>query len=192
MSRSPISSLQIFENFYQEDESVALFQRLQKEQSWPSNRYHFQGRDFVLPRLQTWHADEGVEYSYSNNLLDTRPWTPLLLEIRDKVEGFIHHSFNAVLVNLYRTGDDYVGWHADDEPELGDQPLIASLTLGATREFAYRHKKSRERGRVMLKSGTLLVMQPAFQHDWYHSVPVDETVVDGRINLTFRSVLKLN
>jgi alkylated DNA repair dioxygenase AlkB len=186
---TPCSELELFEEFYDEPESERLYQRLLHEQNWPDNRYVVAGRQFTLPRLQTWHADPGISYSYSNNLLQTRPWTPLLLEIRTKVESFLKFSFNSVLVNLYRNGCDYVGWHADNETELGEQPFIASLTFGAVRQFEFRHKKSSQHGRVLLRSGTLLVMQPDFQHHWLHSLPIDNNVTEGRINLTFRRVI---
>jgi alkylated DNA repair dioxygenase AlkB len=182
-------ALEVIEDFFDAAECERIYRRLLHEQDWPDNRYIVAGRQFILPRLQTWHADPGIRYSYSNNLLQTRAWTPLLSEIRVQVESFLNFSFNSVLVNLYRNGDDYVGWHSDNEPELGEQPFIASLTFGAERQFAFRHKKSSEHGRVSLRSGTLLVMQPAFQHHWLHSVPIDQNVTEGRINLTFRKVI---
>lgn len=181
--------LEAFERFYDNAASEQLFLRLQQEQDWPDNRYVVAGRQFVLPRLQTWHADPGIRYSYSNNLLETRPWTPLLTEIRAKIERFLNYRFNSVLVNLYRDGNDYVGWHADDELELGEQPLIASLSLGAARPLAFRHKTSMSLGQLLLPSGCLLVMQPNFQRDWLHSVPLDPNLALGRINLTFRKVV---
>lgn len=186
---TPCPELELFEEFYDEPESERLYRRLLHEQNWPDNRYVVAGRQFILPRLQTWHADPGIRYSYSNNLLQTRPWTHLLFEIRTKVESFLKFSFNSVLVNLYRNGCDYVGWHADNETELGQQPFIASLTFGAERQFEFRHKKSSQHDRVLLRSGTLLVMQPDFQHHWLHSLPIDNNVTEGRINLTFRRVI---
>ncbi len=179
-------------DFYDATECERIYSRLLNEQNWPDNRYIVAGRQFTLPRLQTWHADPGIRYSYSNNLLQTRPWTPLLSDIRAKVESFLNYSFNSVLVNLYRNGSDYVGWHADNELELGEQPMIASLTFGAERHFAFRHKKSSEAGQLLLRSGSLLIMQPSFQHYWLHSVPIDTTVTQGRINLTFRKVVPVN
>ncbi|MGZ5026524.1 MAG: alpha-ketoglutarate-dependent dioxygenase AlkB family protein [Methylobacter sp.] len=143
-------------------------------------------------RLQTWHADPGIRYSYSNNLLQTRPWTPLLSEIRARIEARLNYVFNSVLVNQYRNGNDSFGWHSDNEPELGEQPFIASLTFGAEDQFEFRHKKSSEHGRVLLRSGTLLIMQPNFQHHWLHSVSLDENVLEGRINLTFRKVVPVS
>lgn len=113
------------------------------------------------------------------------------MAIRAKVEACVAFTFNSVLVNLYRNGLDYVGWHADDEPELGTHPFIVSLTLGAERAFEFRHKQSFQQGRLSIPSGTLLMMQPDFQHHWLHSVPVAPTLTAGRINLTFRKVIPL-
>ena len=185
----PCPDLEVIEAFYDAAESEGLYLRLLREQNWPDNRYVVAGRQFTLPRLQTWHADPGISYSYSNNLLETRTWTPLLSGIRAQVESYLKFSFNSVLVNLYRNGDDYVGWHSDNEPELGEQPFIASLTFGAERQFEFRHKKSSENGRILLRSGALLIMHPDFQHHWLHSVPIDKSVTEGRINLTFRKVM---
>jgi alkylated DNA repair dioxygenase AlkB len=181
--------LEAIEAFYDAAESERIYRRLLHEQNWPDNRYVVAGRQFILPRLQTWHADPGIRYSYSNNLLETRAWTSLLSGIRAQGESYLKFSFNSVLVNLYRNGDDYVGWHSDNEPELGEQPFIASLTFGEERQFEFRHKKSSENGRLLLRSGTLLIMHPDFQHYWLHSVPIDKSVTEGRINLTFRKVM---
>lgn len=175
-------------SLYSEPESRHLFERLLNENDWPDNRYVVAGRQFTLPRLQTWHADPGIVYSYSNNLLQTRPWTPLLLTIKARIEACLNYDFNAVLVNLYRDGNDYVGWHSDDEQELGAEPVIASLSLGATRSFAFRHKSSGESGTIELTCGSLLCMQALFQHEWLHSVPMAKLVSSPRINLTFRKV----
>lgn len=185
---SSCPELELIDGFYDAAESARLFQLLHG-QDWPDNRYIVAGRQFILPRLQTWHADPGIRYSYSNNLLETRPWTPLLLAIRARIEAYLQFSFNSVLVNLYRNGEDYVGWHCDNEPELGEQPLIASLTLGATRPLQFRHKQAGEIGQVLLPSGSLLIMQPDFQHDWLHRVPPEPNLMAGRINLTFRNVV---
>jgi len=184
--------LKLIDGFYDAAESVRLYQQLLHGQGWPDNRYVVAGRQFILPRLQTWHADPGIRYSYSNNLLETRPWTPLLLAIRARLESHLDFSFNSVLVNLYRNGGDHVGWHSDNEPELGGQPFIASLTLGAERPLQFRHKQSARQGQVLLPSGSLLVMQPDFQHHWLHSIPIDPNLTDGRINLTFRKVIPVN
>ncbi|TAK60792.1 alpha-ketoglutarate-dependent dioxygenase AlkB [Methylobacter sp.] len=181
--------LEIIEDFYDAAECECIYRHFLHEHLWPDNRYAVAGRQFTLPRLQTWHADPGIRYSYSNNLLQTQSWTPLLSEIRDRIETYLNFPFNSVLVNLYRNGNDYVGWHSDNEQELGEQPFIASLTFGAERQFEFRHKKSSENGRILLRRGTLLLMQPAFQHYWLHSVPIDQSVTEERVNLTFRKVI---
>ncbi|MCX7093219.1 MAG: alpha-ketoglutarate-dependent dioxygenase AlkB [Methylobacter sp.] len=181
--------LEIIDGFYDAAECERIYRHLRHQHQWPDNRYTVAGRQFILPRLQTWHADPGIRYSYSNNLLQTRPWTPVLSDLRSQIETYLNFSFNSVLVNLYRNGNDYVGWHSDNEAELGEQPFIASVTFGAERRFEFRHKKSSENGRVLLRSGTLLIMQPNFQHHWLHSLPIDQNVSEGRINLTFRKVI---
>lgn len=181
--------LEVYEGFYDAVDSLSIFKHLRNEHDWPDNHYSVGERQFTLPRLQTWHADVGIRYSYSNNLLLTRPWTPLLTQIRAKVEAYLHHQFNSVLVNCYRDGHDYVGWHADNEAELGEQPVIASVSFGAQRYFAYRHKQSMQEGALLLQSGSLLLMRPDFQHHWLHRVPVDEDLSEARINLTFRTVI---
>lgn len=189
---SPCPDLELIEGFYDAAESAWLYQSLLHGQQWPDNRYSVSGRQFILPRLQTWHADPGIRYSYSNNLLQTRPWTPLLSGIRAKVESLLAFSFNSVLVNYYRDGGDYVGWHADNERELGDEPFIVSLSLGAERPLQFRHKQSPDCGQIALPSGSLLIMRPDFQHHWLHSVPLTPNLTEGRINLTFRKVIPIN
>ncbi|MCQ8127633.1 alpha-ketoglutarate-dependent dioxygenase AlkB family protein [Methylomonas rivi] len=180
--------LELIENFYDAEDRSRFLAYFLRRHPWPDNRYTFGGRQFVLPRLQTWHADAGIRYSYSNNLLVTRPWTASLLAIRAEVESRLAYRFNSVLVNFYRDGDDFVGWHADNEPELGESPLIASLSFGAARPLAFRHKISGETGRLVLPTGSLLLMRPAFQSQWQHSVPQDRGISAARINLTFRKV----
>jgi len=187
--------LAVASGFYSRDESDWLYQCLQQQQQWPDNHYEVAGRRFQLPRQQTWHADSGIVYSYSNNLLQTRPWTPLLSSIRRRVEDFLATQFNAVLVNYYRNGDDYVGWHSDDEKEMGSAPVIASLSLGAARRFEIRDIPARAdidepvRHHIGLESGDLVVMKAGFQNRWQHQVPAQPEVAHGRINLTFRRVL---
>lgn len=182
------------EHLLDTEQAQYYYQRLLTENEWPDNSYEVFGRRFTLPRQQTWHADSGIVYSYSNNLLQSRPWTKPLLDLREKVEAATGADFNAVLVNYYRNGDDYVDWHSDDELEMGEEPLIASLSLGAERSFAYREieKNAGRRplqGQVQLPAGSLVLMLPAFQHRWQHSIPRCGEIA-GRINLTFRYVHK--
>jgi len=149
------------------------------------------GRQVVSPRLSAWYGDPGARYRYSGLTLEPRPWLPLLLELKARVEAVCGAPFNSALLNLYRDGDDSMGWHSDDEPELGERPVIASLSLGATRRFRLRH---RERGDLEpvaldLESGSLLIMGGDTQRFWKHQLPKTRRVVGPRVNLTFRRVL---
>lgn len=156
--------------------------------SWQTDYQAF-GRRFDIPRLQAWYADAGIHYRYSDNLLARHSWVPTLLSIKERVENASGHTFNSVLLTYYRTGRDHVTWHADDEPELGDQPVIASLSLGATRTFHWRSKQGKASSQIPLKDGELLLMNPEFQHYWEHSIPADYDISAPRINLTFRKVI---
>lgn len=187
-------------SFLTREAAQYYFLNLLQQHDWPESDYEVFGRRFSLPRQQTWHADEGIMYSYHNNLLETRSWTPVLQSLREQVEATTGTRFNAVLVNLYRNGNDYVGWHSDDEKEMGDEPVIASLSLGAERLFSYRERQDvsddshngllqdqRRAGQILLPSGSLVLMQAPFQQQWEHAVLKDATETP-RINLTFRYV----
>jgi len=180
--------LKLHGQLYQPAQAQALLQALIHEVEWQQDFVAF-GRRFDVPRLQAWYADAGVHYRYSDNKLESHVWTALLLSIKEDVENQAGHGFNSVLLTYYRDGQDHVNWHADDEPELGDAPVIASLSLGATREFQYRHKQGEERGSLQLQDGELLVMQPQFQQQWEHRVPTQPQISEPRINLTFRQVV---
>ena len=141
--------------------------------------------------LEAWIADEGLDYRYSGIDHVARPWTPPLATLRDRVAQAAGSPFNSVLCNLYRTGDDGVDWHADDEVEFGRLPVIASLSLGATRRFDLRRVDDPDyRLSVELHHGDLLVMRGTTQELWRHRVPKTRAQVDERINLTFRQVLR--
>jgi alkylated DNA repair dioxygenase AlkB len=175
------------------DETAAadLCHRVLAETPWNDGSYLAGGRRFQLPRLQTWFSDPGVAYRYADNLLNSHPWTPILLDLKQQVEALCNTTFNAVLVNLYRDGQDAVGWHADDEPDLGPAPIIASLSLGAVRRFSLRPKTDPSAAplSIPLPAGTLLLMSPPLQRDWEHAVLAEADVTEPRINLTFRRVL---
>jgi len=148
------------------------------------------GRRYRQPRLLTWHGDPEARYRYSGVMHDPLPWTPLLTDLRRMVEAWTGHPFNSVLVNRYRDGQDAMGAHSDDEPELGPAPVIASLSLGAARPFVFhsRHTPRRPAHRLILPSGSLLVMAGTTQRWWKHSLPRTRQPVGERINLTFRLV----
>ncbi len=163
---------------------------LLRDTPWSQPRVRLFGRQLDSPRLACWYGDAGAVYTYSGQRNRPRPWTPLLEEIRRAVEHDSGEIFNSVLLNLYRDGDDRMGWHADDEAELGEQPLIASLSLGACRRFRLAHRRRRQhRCELLLGDGSLLLMRPLLQSEWRHCVPREPAVTAARINLTFRRVL---
>jgi alkylated DNA repair dioxygenase AlkB len=171
-----------------------LFDELRAGVDWQQDHIRIHGRELPVPRLNAWCGDVDRAYSYSGIDLAPRPWTAPLLEIKQAVEAVVNRtgtwSSNSVLVNLYRDGRDSVAWHADDEPELGVEPVIASVSLGATRRFHMRHRSIPEcRLHTELMHGSLLVMRGPTQHHWMHQVPKTARPVDARINLTFRHVV---
>jgi alkylated DNA repair dioxygenase AlkB len=164
--------------------------RLEDEIVWEQQWIRVRGRQVPCPRLSAWYGDPGARYAYSGLELEPLPWTPLLLEIKQPVEAATGVTFNSVLANQYRDGADGMGLHADDEPELGPEPLIASVSVGAVRRFRLRHRGRRDVKPVVLdlESGSLLVMQGPTQRHWRHEVAKTRRRVGIRINLTFRRV----
>lgn len=147
------------------------------------------GRPVAVPRLVSWHGDPGATYLYSGTPHDPLPWTPALAALRGRASAAAGIAFNSVLANLYRDGRDSMGWHADDEPELGPDPVIASLSLGAARRFRVRARNGGETGEFSLSDGSLLVMEPGVQAAWQHCIPRQAKVTGARINLTFRRIV---
>jgi alkylated DNA repair dioxygenase AlkB len=141
----------------------------------------------LQPRLIATHGDSGLSYRYSGMDYAALPWTPILLEIKDKIEA-VAGEYNYCLLNRYRSGSDSVGWHADDEREMGN--VIGSLSLGATRTFRIRHNATREIKKFSLGNGTLIIMAGTMQQFWKHEVPKTRETVGERINLTFRKIVK--
>ncbi len=158
--------------------------------SWQQDTLWIAGREVAVPRLQCWMGDRGSNYGYSGIRLEPEPWNDQVSEIKAEVEKLSGHRFNSVLLNLYRDGRDSVSWHADDERELGPNPVIASVSLGETRRFVLKHKvdKSREKLRLDLPHGSLLVMGKGIQNNWLHQVPKSNSIKTPRINLTFRHI----
>jgi alkylated DNA repair dioxygenase AlkB len=176
-------------------EADALFTQLQSQIAWERHRLSLFGREVESPRLSCWMGDPGATYVYSRRRFEPRPWPPALRAWRVRVEQACGVRFNSVLANGYRDGQDAMGWHSDDEPELGTQPVIASLSLGATRRFRFRRKLPRgERAQpsdtlnLALPHGSLLVMAGDTQRIYRHDLPRMAGVSAARINLTFRFI----
>jgi alkylated DNA repair dioxygenase AlkB len=170
-------------------EASQLFDALVAGIDWRQEEVLIFGQRRAVPRLVAWHGDPGASYTYSGTPHDPLPWTQPLERIRSRIFGLTGSRFNSVLLNLYRDGRDGMGWHADDEPELGRDPVIASVSLGAPRRFCFRHRRDRsQKLDLMLSHGSLLLMSGATQHHWVHAVPKTSLPAGCRLNLTFRNV----
>jgi alkylated DNA repair dioxygenase AlkB len=172
-------------DFYTRKEADALLASLLRNVSWKQEFGRF-GRPF--PRLTALYADAGLTYTYSGVTYPALPWTPELDAVRRRVEAAGGAPMNSVLLNRYRGGSDSIGFHADDEPELGQNPVVPSVSLGAERRFILRHKKCKKRIEYYLGHGSLLVMAGTLQHFWDHALPKTTQCGGERINLTFRYI----
>lgn len=170
-------------------EAEDLFAELRRQVAWEVHRIRLFGREVDSPRLSSWIGDADAVYRYSGTQFEPQPWLPVLQPIRARLARELGVGFNSVLANLYRGGADAMGWHSDDEPELGAAPVIASLSLGAPRRFLLRHRQEPDRKLALeLVSGSLLVMAGETQRHYRHALPRTRRVVGERINLTFRLV----
>jgi len=169
------------------------YQRLfERTLPWRQETLRMYGRYVKSPRLQSWHGDPQCKYQYSGLTITPCKWTPELALIRDKCRALCHVPFNSVLANWYRHGQDSMALHADDEPELGANPVIASVTFGEPRPFVFKHKETGQRYTYSLEHGSLLIMSGATQQHYLHAIPKTTSSIDGRINLTFRYLLTNN
>jgi alkylated DNA repair dioxygenase AlkB len=166
----------------------AVFSDLLKDTPWESRTIKMFGKEYPQPRLVAWFGDPGRGYTYSGISMNINPWTPQLELLKTICEQKAGRVFNSLLINLYRNGEDKVSWHSDNEPELGRDPCIASLSLGAVRRFKFRHLDSKEVVECSLSPGSLVVMSGLSQTKWEHEVPKEVRIKESRINLTFRSV----
>jgi alkylated DNA repair dioxygenase AlkB/uncharacterized protein YerC len=181
----------LYENLFTPKESQNLFSKLLNHIPWQQDNIKRFGQSIPLPRLTAWYGDAGKSYTYSGITMNPLIWTPPLLRIKNKIEKITQHQFNSVLLNQYRHGKDSVAWHSDDEPELGKEPIIASVSFGATRQFMLKHKFKAEIKPITLNltSGSLLLMKGKTQECWLHQVPKTGKEIAPRINLTFRTIL---
>ena len=186
----PDADIRFVRCFYGEDKARAHFAALQNEIAWRHEPIVLWGKAHMQPRLTAWYGDAGTDYSYSGLSMAPLPWSPRLAAIKAEIESFCGERFNSVLANLYRDHRDSVGWHSDDERELGPQPFIASLSLGEIRTFKLKHKERKgEKPRVLeLGNGSLLLMGGDTQRCWLHAVEKENQARGPRINLTFRLI----
>jgi alkylated DNA repair dioxygenase AlkB len=186
----PESELYYYPTFYSVQDAGRIFSGLQNDIAWEQKNITIYGKQFQEPRLSAWYGDESARYQYSGILLDPKPWTPLLLDIKLKLEQEHSIKFNAVLLNYYRNGTDSMGWHRDNEKELGKETVIASLSFGAVRSFQVRkYDDNSQKLDLPLASGSLLIMRGKMQERWEHSLPKRLKLQSPRINLTFRRIV---
>ena len=176
-------------NFIEIEESNTIFNTLLKETPWQHDEIVVFGKKHLQPRLTALYGDKKTSLSYSNIKMLPHNWTPLLQNLKQKVETFCQTNFNVVLLNYYRNEGDGNGWHSDNENELGKNPTIASLSFGASRVFQMKHKEDKLLKRnLILEHGSLLVMQGNTQEFWKHQIPKSSKAIGPRINLTFRTI----
>ena len=191
LKRLPLPEAEIWfdPEFLAATRADALFDQLRQQIAWETHRIKLFGREVDSPRLSSWIGDQGASYVYSNTRFEPRPWPPALTILRKEIGIAADERFNSVLANLYRDGRDSMGWHCDDEPELGPSPVIASLSLGAIRRFCLKHKRAGSKSIALeLPHGSLLLMRGETQKNYRHALPKTAKPVGERINLTFRRI----
>lgn len=179
-----------FPGFLESDEADALFEFLHEKVPWSQQPVKMFGRTVWQPRLTAFYADDGVGYRYSGLSLQGLRWNEPLQLLKGKVEQACNWKFNSALLNLYRSGNDYMGWHRDNEKSLGREPVIASISLGATRKFQLRnYSTKKDLVSVELSHGDLMVLSGASQENWEHRLPKSPGQTNRRINITFRNII---
>ncbi|NND80459.1 MAG: alpha-ketoglutarate-dependent dioxygenase AlkB [Maribacter sp.] len=183
----PQSNITYYPDFLTAKAALRYFELFKETIPWQQDDIKVFGKVYAQPRLTAFYGDSSKTYSYSNITMQPLPFTKELLEIKQKIEGIDCAVFNSCLLNRYRNGRDSNGWHADDEKELGQDPIIASVSLGQERPFHLRNKKNSEiKHKIVLGHGSLLLMKGSTQHYWQHQIPKTSKQISERINLTFR------
>jgi len=185
----PDADISYFPNVFNTKESSILFNTLLKNTDWQQDNITVFGKTHLQPRLTALFAENSNTYSYSNITMHPKPFSKALLDIKLKVENITNSSFTTCLANYYRDGNDSNGWHADNEKELGTNPIIASVSFGGVRRFNLKHRFEKTlTSKLELENGSLLLMQGKTQHFWLHQIPKTKKKVAPRINLTFRII----
>lgn len=185
--------LTYYPKFFSLNKSKSLlnyFLETKKNIKWNQDVIRFFGKNILLPRLTSWYGEPNVTYTYSGIKMTSNSWDKtILLDINKRLEDKIGHKFNSVLLNLYKDGNDYQGWHADDEAELGKTPVIASLSFGAERDFCFKSKTGESKFSLQLNHGSLLIMEGEIQQNWKHALPKRKKIKTPRVNLTYRLII---
>ena len=184
--------VRIEKNFFNQVNSNELLKKLIFDLPWESMEIKMFGKDITIPRLQCWVGDKGCDYKYSGKKLNRQDWTTDLIMIREKIYKELNIDFNSVLVNYYRDGKDSMGWHSDNESELGPNPTIASISLGSERDLVFRNKINKEVLPIPQTHGCLILIDGKTQKNWQHAIKKTRKVIGPRINLTFRNIIDKN
>lgn len=182
------AGIRYYPDFLDADQALDYFNVLNSSLQWRQEQICLYGKIFDVPRLQAWYGDAEANYRYSNLTMQALPWTTELLALRQRCEQLSGAKFNSVLANLYRDNQDSMGMHADDEPALGKQPTIASVSLGERRTLIFVHKITKQRIKLPLAAGSLLIMAGDTQQFWQHGIAKQRVIMSPRINLTFRFI----
>ena len=174
------------------EEANEMFEILLKSIDWRNDEATIFGKKIITKRKVAWYGDEEFEYTYSNSTKKALQWTPELLYLKKLTEAKTGEKFNSCLLNLYHDGNEGMAYHSDGEKDLKKNGAIASLSFGAERKFSFKHKKTKEKVELVLASGSLLVMKDQTQSFWVHRLPPTKKIFTPRINLTFRSIVKIN
>ncbi|MFI0491139.1 alpha-ketoglutarate-dependent dioxygenase AlkB family protein [Flavobacterium sp.] len=185
----PDAEIIYYPQFFDKKVADTIFNQLKNEIPWQQDNIQVFGKTHPQPRLTALLGNEGKPYSYSNIKMQPHPWNLLLQKIKTNVESITDFNFTTVLLNLYRDGKDSNGWHADNEKELGINPIIASVSFGAERVFQLKHNSIKDQKKsILLEHGSLLIMKGTTQHFWKHQIPKTSKPIGSRINLTFRII----
>ena len=157
---------------------------------WRNEEVIMFGRKITSKRKVAWYGEKPFKYTFSNTTKQALPWTKELLKLKTTIEIASGEAYNSCLLNLYHSGDEGMGWHSDNESDLKKNGAIASLSFGAKRKFAFKHKESKEKIELFLEHGSLLIMKDNTQTFWQHTLPKSKKITTPRINLTFRTIVK--
>ncbi len=185
---SDFQDFSYFPKYLDNSSSDKLLETLLERNQWEREIFKIYGKSISAPRLTSWFSDPMVSYRYSGKKRIGKSFTPELFQLRQILNAHLNVHFNFVLANFYRDGKDYVGWHADDEPDLGTRPLIASISLGESRRFRVRHNSRKVTESIDLVHGSLLIMRGQSQSHFKHCLAKTKRLVNSRINLTFRTI----
>lgn len=186
----PNAELIYIPNFFSQQKADTFFNTIKTETNWQHDAITVFGKTYKQPRLTALFGESLKSYSYSNITMQPKPFTETLITIKNTIETVANSKFNTVLANLYRNGNDSNGWHADNEKELGKNPVITSVSFGEQRTFHFKHRTLKDqRHKLVLEHGSLLVMKGEMQHYWLHQIAKTKKIIQPRINLTFRRLI---